>query len=101
MSLDSWIEEAAVEVQRRLDEELARVGTPPPESGLASLGLGDVLYWVRDYLQHNERGLAWEHLVTMIIEADLVVSAAVYERIVNAGLGMGHDPKEWRSVKHS
>ena len=66
------IEQAVREVQRLVDARFAvAAGSIAPGSALDQAGLSDGADIVRDYLHHGERGLAFEHMMYMIIELDL------------------------------
>jgi hypothetical protein len=99
VSLEAWITEAATEVQRLVDAEFAHVGTPEPGSAFDQGGLRDGLAIIRDYLEHNEAGIAFDHLLYMVTELDLVVSRAAYERIAKAGVAMMISPRTWSTVR--
>ena len=92
VSLESQILEAAEEVQTQLDELYRRTPEPPPDSPLDQAGLRDGATIVRDYLEHGEAGLAFEHLIYMIREPDLQLSEASRHKVRKAGetLGLPH-----------
>ncbi len=87
--LESWIEQAAIKTQELVNQEFDRVGTPQPGSALDQLGLRDGLEIVRDYLQHGEAGVAFEHLLYMVKELDLVLPADTYALIEQEGDKLG------------
>ncbi len=97
--LESWIEQAAIKTQELVNQEFDRVGTPQPGSALDQLGLRDGLEIIRDYLQYGEYGLAFEHLLYMVKELDLVLPRDVYVLIERAGSRMGYSSSAWTGIK--
>jgi hypothetical protein len=67
----------ATEAQRRIDDALARM-TPSEITGsnFDQAGLRDGLEIVEDHLRVGERGLAFEHLLYMVVETDIALSAS-------------------------
>jgi len=55
------IDAVAVVVQGLVDAEFEKAGIVVLGNALAQLGLRDGLRVVRDYLEHGEYGLAFEH----------------------------------------
>jgi hypothetical protein len=98
-SLESWIEQAAIKTQELVNQESDRVGMPQPGSALDQSGLRDGLEIIRDYLQHGEAGVAFEHLLYMLTELDLVLPADVYALIEQAGNQMGYPSSIWTGIK--
>lgn len=73
-------------------------GTPPEGSSLDQVYLLDGRVIVVDYLEHNEPGLAFDHLVYMIAEPPLAIGADTYARLSEAGRALGIPPDEWVHV---
>lgn len=71
-AIKSLINETVVVVQELVDQEFLNCnGIPEPRSSLDQLGLKDGKEIIIDYLDHNEFGLALEHLVYMIEETEI------------------------------
>lgn len=80
--ISEYIRRTAEAVQLFVDMELAKCNDQPKEgSNLDQLGLRDGKSIVEDFLNHNEPGLALEHLVYMIEETDMVLSEEVRTQI--------------------
>ena len=74
------------EVGMLMQQKFAQVGgKPQPGSDLDQSGLSNGLEVVKDYMSHNELGLALEHLCYMIEETSLPLSEKAYTSIVAAG----------------
>ncbi len=73
--------ELADRVQTRLSELFDRLGQPEAGSGLAQAGLRDGQGIIEDFVRHGEEGLAAEHLLYMIVEPGLRLSASDHESI--------------------
>jgi hypothetical protein len=56
---------------------------------------------IRDALNANEAGVAFDHLLYMIVDTDLIVPATTLDLLVEAGQALGHDPATWARVKHA
>ncbi len=85
-------------IQRDLDE-LYRSSAPlGPNSPLNQAGLTDGARIVEDYLDHNELGLAFEHLIYMLIEPGINVTRAQFDEIVTIGDDLGLPPRIWQRV---
>lgn len=72
------------ETSHLLKEAYEKAGLIDDEHALAQAGLKDGSTIVMDYLHHNEAGVAFDHLMYMINEAQLSLSPAsqrVLERI--------------------
>lgn len=89
MSLESLILDAAEEAQALLDELYRQTPKPAPDSPLGQAGLRDGASLVRDYLEHAEAGVAFEHLVYMITEPGLRLSQESCRKIRKAGQALG------------
>jgi hypothetical protein len=74
-------------------------GTPVPDSELDQLGLANGAAIVEDYLAVGEAGLALDHLIYMVREPDLPISAGTYEFIAEAGQMMNMDPALWERIR--
>jgi hypothetical protein len=98
-SLSSWVESVARRTQEMVDAEFARVGTPEPGSALDQLGLRDGIEIVRDYLHHGEAGLAFDHVLYMVIELELVLPSDARELLLRAGKAMGFPDATWDRIK--
>ena len=71
-------------VQQLVNEEFARVDyQPEPESALDQHGLRNGLETIEDYLRYGENGIAFEHLLYMIQETEIVVDQEVKTRLIN------------------
>ncbi|MBD9399054.1 MafI family immunity protein [Pseudomonas sp. PDM11] len=67
--------QAAIHEISALVADAYRAGRPVADSHpLAQAGLADGRDVVLDYLEHNEAGLAYDHLMYMVVEADLKLS---------------------------
>lgn len=71
---EEFILRAAQEAQALLDRAYA-AGKPESGSALVQCGLRDGLAIVRDYLAHGEVGVALDHLLYMVNEPSLPISA--------------------------
>jgi hypothetical protein len=88
------------EVQRRLAMAFEQAGSISEDHTLASLGLKDGHKIVKDYIEHGELGLAFEHLVYMIDEPSLTVSKNCFNLITQAGKSLGMQEKLWAAIEH-
>ena len=84
MRVAPLITAVAQQVQQQLDA-LYAAGDPTPGSALDQAGLRDGAEIVVDYLSHGEAGVAFDHLLYMISEPDLVLSAGTYAELARAG----------------
>ncbi len=83
------LQDIAIEVQRLIDIEFANCNNNPPTgSVLDQIGLKDGKEIVLDYLNHREIGLALEHLMYMIKETDLPISAEIAQKLKSTALEM-------------
>lgn len=64
-------------------------GSPPPGSALDQVFLLNGREVVEDYLKHGEPGLALDHLIYMIGEPGLPISAETHRRLVEAAQLLG------------
>ena len=74
-------------------------GSPPPDSSLDQVFLIDGRSVVEDYITHGETGLAFDHLLYMIMEAPLQLSPGTLERLSFAGRAMGLSDEVWASIR--
>lgn len=75
----------------RLEAEISALAT---ECDLALQDAGVV----RTYLEHNDVGVALEHLCDILIETDAGITEGQCRRILDAAKALGmikRDPKEW------
>ena len=63
--------------------------TPEPESALAQEGLRNGLDIVKDYLAHNELGVAFEHLLYMIEETGVALDKKYQTRLAELAKTLG------------
>jgi hypothetical protein len=89
MSVESLILSATEEAQGLLDELYRQTPEPASGSALDQAGLRDGASIIRDYLEHGEAGLAFEHLIYMIIEPGLHLSEESCRKIRKAGQALG------------
>lgn len=66
--------EALKEISTLMSIAYEQLGPVPDDHALAQAGLEDGAEIVLDYVDHNEAGVAFEHLLYMINEPPLVVS---------------------------
>jgi hypothetical protein len=69
-----------------------RLGQPAAGSGLDQAGLRDGLVIIEDFVRHGEAGLAAEHLLYMIVEPGLRLSAIDHESIQTVCRSFGISP---------
>jgi hypothetical protein len=72
--LKADFETAAHEVSTLVANAFRAAGPVADNHPLAQAGLVDGHTVVLDYLEHNEAGLAYDHLIYMVVEADLKLS---------------------------
>ncbi len=92
------LQDALPEISALMEAEFAAVGTPFPDSKLDQNGLRDGDEIAREYIQHNELGLALEHLCYMVREAGLPISEQAYASLKAAGTEMRMDASFWQSL---
>ncbi|AXI61145.1 hypothetical protein DLD99_11905 [Pseudomonas kribbensis] len=66
--------EAVEEISTLMSEAYEQLGLVPDDHALAQAGLENGSEIVLDYVDHNEAGLAFEHLLYMINEPPLLIS---------------------------
>ncbi len=80
-------------VEPLMADALRAVGhKPAPGSALDQEGLADGGAIVRMYVEHGEHGLAFDHLLYMVVEPSLPITAGTFETLqeVSGRLGSGH-----------
>ncbi len=99
MTVEESIERAAVAVQRLALVALDHAESATTASANAPTGLYDGLEIVREYLSHNEAGVAFDHLLYMVEELDLALPEETHAEIASAGLAMGMDHSRWAGLR--
>ncbi|WP_263264139.1 hypothetical protein [Pseudomonas sp. RIT-PI-S] len=66
--------EALREISALMSTAFEQAGIIPEEHALAQAGLSNGHEIVLDYLDHNEAGVAFEHLIYMVNEPPLAIS---------------------------
>ena len=90
---EQLIRQALTEVGLLMERAFAEVGgSPVPGSALDQAGLSDGVGIVEDYLEHNEAGVALEHLIYMVREPPLTISAETFQRIERAARVLSIEP---------
>lgn len=100
-SVEDLINEALIEVNALMYREFLKNIPIRPGSTLDQSGLENGAEVVVDYLQHGEAGLAYEHLIYMITEPPLEITAELFNLIAFAGQALGHEEsslKEFRAT---
>jgi hypothetical protein len=95
----SWIEEAALSTQELVNRRFEREQAPEPGSAVDQCGLRNGLEIIRDFLKHEEHGLALDHLLYMLEELDIALPSQVYELVVRAGRQMCYPESTWAAIK--
>lgn len=91
---EQCIRQALQEVEVLMECKFAEVGgTPVSGSALDQAGLRDGALIVEDFLEHNEAGIALDHLIYMIVEVELPISMASFCLIEQAGRAFEIDSK--------
>jgi len=98
MSLKTLILDATEEAQALLDDLYRQTPEPASDSPLNQAGLRDGVSIVRDYLEHGEAGVAFEHLIYMIKEPGLQLSEESCRRIEQAGQQLGFSESVYSRV---
>ena len=94
-SLDRRIRAVAAEAQTKLDRLFGETNVIDEDSALNQLGLRDGLEIVGEYLKHGEYGLAFDHTLYMISEAELCLSSRALSDLARAGEALGVDDRSW------
>lgn len=84
--------ELADRVQTRLSGMFDRIGKPESGSGLDQAGLRDGQDVIENLVRHGEGRLAAEHLLYMIVEAGLRLSASDQESMLSVCRSFGIGP---------
>lgn len=100
MPVAQLITSVAREVQQQLDA-LYAAGEPLPGSALDQAGLRDGAEIVLDYLSHGEAGVAFDHLLYMIKEPDLELSANAYTDLARSGEVLDFPNDTWTSIRRA
>lgn len=74
-------------------------GAPVSGSELDQAGLADGAAVVEDYLAHGEAELALHHLIYMVHEPALPISAGTYNLIAEAGEIVNMDRARWELIR--
>ena len=93
------IDVVAVAVQELVDAEFEKAGSVIGGSALDQAGLSNGLQLIREYLQYGEAGLALDHLLYMVRELDLTISADSHAALTRAARAMKVRPEAFDSVK--
>jgi hypothetical protein len=96
----SLIKAALPEVTALLADAYSRAESLVPNHALSQEGLRNGHEIVLDYIEHNETGIAFEHLVYMLSEPPLIISNRCFQLIDAAGRALGVHPEVWRNVQH-
>lgn len=100
-SIQESIVRLAALFQQRLDE-LYRSSAPLASgSALDLVGLVDGSQIVEDYVNHNELGLAFEHLIYMVVDPGIEVTQVQFEEIATVGGQLGLKDSIWQRVRVS
>lgn len=87
------------EVANLMHEKFAEVcGVPMDDSGLAQPGLIHGELQVLDYVWHGEAGVGIEHLIYMVIEAELQISSTSYAALKTLRDHWGYDLAGWEQL---
>ena len=95
------ISSIAHETQEKLNTLYAAVGEPGLGSELDQAGLRDGADIVHDYLSHGEAGVAFEHLLYMIKESHIELSADGYRDLTCAGVILEISPDKWSTIRRA
>jgi hypothetical protein len=96
------IRQSIPEVGALINQAFADVGNSPVTgSSLDQLGLANGVSVIDDYLRHGEIGLALDHLIYMVFEAKLPISAGTFYCIERAATVMGVHSDSIAKIKPS
>ncbi len=102
VDVEGDLRQALVKVKLLMAEAFNQVGgTPMPGTALDQCGLRDGDEVIEDYLRHGEAGVAFEHLLYMILEPRLPISMETYELIDRVGRALGMEPSKWKESQPS
>jgi hypothetical protein len=98
-NIDVWIKDALAEVEALMRAAFAKVGGVAPKgSALDQAGLNNGRDVVLEHLANGEPGLALEHLIYMVHEAELPISHRTFVCIESAGNAMRMEKRLWERV---
>jgi hypothetical protein len=98
-SVEDLINDALIEVNALMRDEFLKNTPITPGSALDQSGLENGAEVVIDYLQHGEAGLAYEHLLYMVAEPPLEISAECFNLIAFAGQALGYESSSWQVLR--
>ena len=98
--LGDLIKAITKEVQDKLDVLYQEVGAPKPGSELDQAGLINGKDIVDEHLSSGEYGVVFEHLLYMIKEPRLHLSARSFAALVKVGNRMKMDPSNWEHIQY-
>jgi len=96
----SLIKAALPEIEALMANAYKEAEPLKPDHPLAQEGLRNGHEIGLDYLEHDEAGVAFEHLIYMLIEPPLIISNHCFQLIVSAGKALGFNPEVWHHVQH-
>lgn len=97
---EQCIRQALQEVKVLIECKFAEVGgLPVPGSALDQAGLQDGALIVENFLEHNEAGIALDHLIYMTVEAELPISIVTFCLIEQAGRAFEIDSKLMEQIR--
>jgi hypothetical protein len=99
MNIEAILVRLARSVQDQLDRLYEVQSTLPPDSPLDQAGLRDGFNIVNDYVDHSERGVAFEHLIYMITESDLVLATSELCDLASVGSQLGFTESLWSRIR--
>jgi len=88
-----------VSAERSLDRLYLLPEAASPGTALDQAGLRDGGEIIRGYLDHNELGLAFDHLLYMLIEPPIEVTPAELADIDAVGRTLGQEAVRWQSLR--
>ena len=89
MSIEAQILRVSQEAQALLDDLYRATPKPADDSPLSQAGLREGDSIIRDYLEHGEAGVAFEHLIYMITETGLRLSEESRRELMEIGQALG------------
>jgi hypothetical protein len=99
MTVEESIERAAVVVQRLAMVALGHGHSAGTASSDTPTGLYDGLEIIRDYLKHNEVGVAFNHLLYVVEELDLALPEDTHAQVASAGCALALDSSRWAGLR--
>jgi hypothetical protein len=98
--IEGDLRRALAEVRRLMADAFEQVGgAPVPGTALDQCDLRDGGEVVEDYLRHGEPGVAFKHMLYMIVEPPLPISGATHALIEGVGRALGMDPSMWQACR--